>query len=286
MTNPPAIVINDATSRDIEALAPHALTSRDRTDLARAIEVLGVGEIELAMPSSGGNAIEDLTEVVAGLARARPILWGPASRHIVDAAARARVPTVYLAMKLSAHHAGRASSLDRLTRVIRHARDRGLTVALCGEDTSRTDFDLIRAVIAVAEAAGAVRFRLSDAAGVLHPTRTHALFRLLCAETDLEPEFRGHDDLGLATANTLAAVEGGATHVSVSLVRTQARSRVAHMEDVVGAIRVSTLHPVVVDLTRLPAVEARIAALLGAPAPSRRRRNQWAVTEMAGAEGR
>ena len=268
---PPAIVINDSTLRDVERMRPLTFFQQNKIDIAQGLEKVGVGEIELAMPSSRGTEIDDLSAIAAVLSRAKPILWGPASRHTVDAAARSGLGSVTLSVKLSARYAGRTAVLDRLTRIIIHARERGLTVGLCGDDASRADFDLIRAVIAAAEAAGASRFRFTDTMGVLHPIRTHALFRQLCAETDLELEFRGHDDFGLATANTLAAVEGGATHVSVSLVRRAEHSHAAQLEDVVGAIRISTMHPVNVDLTRIPPLASLVAVALGRPLPSRHR---------------
>lgn len=275
INRPPAIVINNATLRDVEQMVTSPFSRRNQIDLARDIEAVGAGDIELPMPVSGGSAIEELKALAAVPRRARPILWGPASRHIVDAAVRAGLAAVYLSAKLSSKHASRPLGLDRLARVIAYAREQGLRVALCGDDASRADFDLIRRVLALAETAGAFRFRVTDTAGVLHPIRTHALFRQLCAETDLELEFRGHDNFGLATANTVAAVEGGATHISVSMVRRAERTRVAQLEDAVGAICISTLHPVDVDLALVPAVLSRIAALPGMPAAPSRAGASW-----------
>ena len=269
---PPAIVINDSTLRDVQRYARPELSRSDRTIIARGLEKLGVAEIEFAFPSCRATAIADLAITAAALDRAKPVLWGPASRRTVDAAIRSGFAAVTLSVKLSSRFVGRTAVLHRITGIIGHARESGLTVAICGEDASRADFDLIRAVIATAESAGASRFRYTDTMGVLHPLRTHSLFRELCAETDLELEFRGHDDFGLAAANTLAAVQGGATHVSVSMVRRAAHSNTAQLEDVVGAIRISTLHPVDVDLALMPPLASRVATLLGLPSATTGRR--------------
>jgi homocitrate synthase NifV len=276
MTNlrPPAIVINDSTLRDVDRIAGGMFSERNQSEVVTSLERLGVQEIEFAMPAPGGTPIDDLAAVVSVMGRAQPRLWGPASRRTVDVAARAGIKAVTLSVKLSGQHV-RPAVLDRLTRIIVHARDRGLAVALCGADASRADFDLIRTVIAAAEAAGASRFRYTDTMGVLHPIRTHALFRELCAETDLELEFRGHDDFGLATANTVAAVEGGATHVSVSLIRHRELSNTAQLDDVVSAIRMSTLHPVGVDLALVPPLVSRIALMLGLKSTGRRGTGRW-----------
>jgi homocitrate synthase NifV len=262
-SRPPAIVINDSTLRDLEPLA--RLSRLHRNELSVLLEAAGVAEIELVTPCVAGTAIDDLAAVATMLVRAKPILWGPAAKHTVDTAVRAGIGAIFLSVKLSARRDGGAAVLNRLSRIIAYARERGLAVGLCGEDASRAGFDLIRDVIASAEASGASRFRFTDTAGLLHPIRTHALFRQLCAETDLELEFRGHDDFALATANALAAVQGGATHVSTSLVKRAGRLAAPSLEDVVGAIRISTLHPVDVDLARVPQLAARVAAALGLP---------------------
>jgi homocitrate synthase NifV len=96
--------------------------------------------------------------------------------------------------------------------------------------------------------------------GVLHPLRTHRLFRQLCAETDLELEFRGHDHFGLATANTVAAIQGGATHVSVSLSRIDERLGTAQLSETAHAIRKSTMHHTRIELPRIDALATLVSA--------------------------
>ena len=73
-------------------------------------------------------------------------------------------------------------------------------------------------------------------AGRARPLHTDATFRRLRARTDLELEFHGHDDLGLATANTLAALRGGALHASVCVLGLGERAGNAALEQVAAAI--------------------------------------------------
>lgn len=101
--------------------------------------------------------------------------------------------------------------LARIRDTVPYALDRGLKVAVGGEDSSRADPDFVRQVLAEAGKLNAHRFRFADTVGALDPLRTHAIFQDLRASIDLELEFHGHDDFGLATANTLAAPQGGAT---------------------------------------------------------------------------
>ena len=258
---PPAIVVNNSTLRDGEQAGQVALSRRDKIDIALALEQVGVDEIELALSSPCDAAIEDLAQVGAALEHAKPILWVAATKRAVNAAVRAGLGAVYLSVPLS----GRRISPDGFARVIEYACDRGLWVAVSGEDASRVDLDLVCDLIAAAEATGARRFRYADTMGVLHPLRTHRLFRQLCAETDLELEFRGRDDFALATANTLAAVQGGATHVSVSALRFSERPGIALLTDTARSIRLSTLHRTRIDFSRIPALATLISAATGRP---------------------
>jgi homocitrate synthase NifV len=262
----PAIVVNDSTLRDSEQAAHVALSCRNRIAIARALEQTGVDEIELALPSGRGIEIDDLASIRAALGSARPILWGPATKGTVNAAVRAGLNAIYLSVPLSGRHA----SPKGIERVVEYASEHGLSVAISGEDASRADLEVVCDVIAAAEAAGASRFRYVDTMGVLHPLRTHGLFRRLCAETDTELEFRGHDDFGLATANTLAAIQGGATHVSVSTVRTGERPGIAPLTDIASAIRLSTVHHTRIDFSRLPALATLVSTTTGRPFASNR----------------
>ena len=228
---PPAIIVSDSTLRS----ARTSLSRRDQIDIAMALECAGIDEIELGSPF-GSGAIADLAFVGAALCRSQPIVSGPATKAFVNAAIRTGFDAINLATSLSVSRGGRATLLAGIKRVVGYAVEKGLAVALEGEDASRSDLDLVCDVVAVAETAGARRFRYTDTTGVLHPVRTHCLFRQLCAETDLELEFRGHDHFGLATANTLAAIQGGATHISVSVGETDLQTRPAQLVGITDAI--------------------------------------------------
>ena len=139
------------------------------------------------------------------------------------------------------------------------ALDHGLSVSVGGEDFSRADPDfLLRVLDAVAEA-GAWRFRFADTLGVLDPFATEATFRRLRAHTTLALEFHGHDDLGLATANTLAALRGGATDASVCVLGLGERAGNAPLEQVAAAIARLGLGDTHVDLARLGALADLVA---------------------------
>ena len=135
------------------------------------------------------------------------------------------------------------------------------------EDASRAGPDFVCDVLVAAEEAGAHRFRFADTLGVLDPFQTYAVFKRLCRETDMELEFHGHDDLGLATANTLAAVQGGASHVSVCVLGLGERAGNAALEEVVAALDQIASRTTSVRTDRLPALAELVAAIARRPIP-------------------
>ena len=127
--------------------------------------------------------------------------------------------------------------LREIARQVPAAVDMGLQVCVGGEDASRADPDFIARVIDVAQQAGASRFRYADTLGISEPFSLRDSFATMRSNSDLELEMHAHNDLGLATANTIAAVNGGATHVNTTVHGLGERAGNAPLEEVVMALR-------------------------------------------------
>ncbi len=153
--------------------------------------------------------------------------------------------------------------LRSIASLVPRALDEGLEVCVGGEDASRADPDFLLRVVEAAEAAGARRFRFADTVGILEPFRTHQAISRLRRATGLELEMHAHDDLGLATANSLAAVVAGATHVNTTVNGLGERAGNAPLEEVAVGLRL--LHGIEtgIDFRRLPDVSTRVARASG-----------------------
>jgi homocitrate synthase NifV len=267
------IVINDSTLRDGEQAPGVSFTLQEKIAIALALEEAGVDEIEAGTPAMGDREISEIRAIGESLHRAESIAWCRMTRADVDRAKRTGLQRVNLSIPLSdiqmqaKLNVDRAGVLRRIHDVISYAVDCGLRVAMGGEDSSRADVEFLLVAAEAAVNAGAHRFRYADTLGHLEPFAAFEIISRLSHAIGLELEFHGHDDLGLATANTLAAIRGGATHASVCVLGLGERAGNAALEQVAAGL--NRFHPAGsnVNLTKLPQLAELVSRAAQRPIP-------------------
>jgi homocitrate synthase NifV len=267
------LTINDTTLRDGEQTAGVAFTLQERMRIAHSLDEAGVAELEVGIPAMGRREQEEIM-AIAGLGlSARLIVWCRMLEEDLQAAASCGVKTVNLSISVSDQQIGsklgkdRAWVLNQISAVTRKARAMGFDVCVGGEDSSRADPEFLTRVVLAAQLAGAMRFRFADTMGLLDPFSTFEVFKRLRHATTLQLEIHAHNDLGLATANTLAAIRAGATHASTTVNGLGERAGNAPLEEVVVAARKLYSIDTGVSSRLLPGISELVAKASGRPVP-------------------
>jgi 2-isopropylmalate synthase len=242
----------DTTLRDGEQSPGCSMNIPEKLRMAHALEALGVDIIEagfaIASPGDRAAISEICREIrgprIASLARARSEDI-QAAAHSVEDADRARIHVFLASSDIHLEHKlkiSRAEALEQTGSAVRLARTYVDDVEFSPEDATRTDPDFLCKMVTVAIEAGATVINLPDTVGYCVPNEYGAMFRML---RERVPQVAGitlsshcHNDLGMAVANSLAAVEAGVRQIECTINGIGERAGNAALEELAAAMLV------------------------------------------------
>jgi 2-isopropylmalate synthase len=252
--SPNHVVFFDTTLRDGEQSPGCSMTTQEKLTMAHALEDLGVDIIEagFAMASEGDfAAIATITQAIrmpriASLARAKKEDIEMAARAL-QFADRARIHVFLASSDLHLEYKlklGRAEALDLAGESVRQARTHVDDVEFSPEDSTRSDRDFLVEMVRIAVEAGATTINMPDTVGYSTPEEYGRMFAEVrervpaIDEKGVVLSSHCHDDLGLAVANSLAAIQAGARQVECTINGIGERAGNASLEEIAAALYV------------------------------------------------
>ena len=273
------VLIFDTTLRDGEQSPGATMSHGEKLEIAALLDEMGVDIIEAGFPiaSEGdfaavkGIAEQSQNSVICGLARAQI----PDIERCWEAIKPARQPRIHTFIGTSPLHRAIPNltmdeMADRIHDTVTHARNLCDNVQWSPMDATRTELDYLYRVVEIAIKAGATTINIPDTVGYTAPRESADLIRKLLENVPGADEIvfatHCHNDLGMATANSLAAVEAGARQIECTINGLGERAGNTALEEVVMALKVrNDIMPyrTQVDSTKIMNISRRVAAVSG-----------------------
>ena len=273
------VLIFDTTLRDGEQSPGATMTHAEKLEIAELLDDMGVNIIEAGFPIASEGDFKAVSEIsarsksatICGLARANykdiDRCW--------EAVKHAKSPRIHTFIGTSELHRAIPNltmdeMAERIHDTVTHARNLCDNVQWSPMDATRTEWDYLCRVVEIAIKAGATTINIPDTVGYTAPVESADLIRNLIKTVpgadDIIFATHCHNDLGMATANSLAAVEGGARQIECTINGLGERAGNTALEEVVMALKVrSDIMPYTtkIDTTKIMNISRRVAAVSG-----------------------
>jgi homocitrate synthase NifV len=237
------IKLVDTTLRDGEQAAGVVFSAQEKLNIALALDKAGVPWIEAGMPGMGEEEQEAMRYIVSATMKATVFAWNRAVKEDILASIACGFSFIHISVPVSDLHIreklekSREWVVRQLVEAVTFAKSFGCAVVVGAEDAARADTEFFLCVADVAAKLGATRIRYADTVGSMEPLAVYHRFTDLVKRCPLPIEFHGHNDFGLATANTLAAFRAGVPFGSTTVLGLGERAGNANMGEVVYAMQ-------------------------------------------------
>jgi isopropylmalate/citramalate/homocitrate synthase-like protein len=267
------IRIFDTTLRDGEQTPGVSLSIEEKLEIARQLDVLGVDAIEAGSPMSSEGEMAAVKEIAKAGLKAEICALARTIREDIDAAIQCDVDAVHTFISASdvqikhALNMTHEQVIQAAIEAVQYIKDHGFICEFSPMDATRANLDFLKRLCRAAEDAGADRINIPDTVGVMFPTAMKKLIVEIKDLVHVPISVHCHDDFGMAVANSLAAVEAGATQVHVTVNGIGERAGNASLEEVVMSLQALYKYETRINTRLLYSTSKLVSRLTGIPIP-------------------
>lgn len=261
--------ILDTTLRDGEQTPGVCFTLEEKLEIAKMLDKAGVKVIEAGIPAMGQQEIEVIKKMnLLGL-KCELLTWNRLSKSDIDRSLETGVKNVHIGVPTSDIHIynklkkNRKWLMETLKDVVSYAIGKGCKVSVGAEDASRTERDFLIEFYKTAEMLGVSRVRYADTVGALDPFGVYEKIKEIKANLNIDIDFHGHNDFGMATANALAAHRAGAKYISVTVNGIGERAGNTALEEIVTALKYVGRYKTDFDMKQIPVLSKYVERASG-----------------------
>ena len=265
--------ILDTTLRDGEQTAGIVFSNEEKVRIAMELDNAGVDIIEAGIPVMGREEKEVLSRINKLDLNAEVLSWNRMKKKDIKESLDCGINNIHISAPVSDLHINRKLNktrkwvLNKIDCLIKFAVEQGCTVSVGAEDASRAEMSFLIKFYRTAVEAGVERIRFADTVGALDPFSTAEKIRQIKDEISVVLDFHGHNDLGMATANALAAVREGAECVSCTVNGLGERAGNTPLEEIVVALQCLYNYKGNVDVKKLFSLSRLVGGCSGRQVP-------------------
>ncbi len=270
------IIINDTTLRDGEQTAGIVFSPDEKLLIAGLLDEIGVDEIEAGIPVMDGAeklSIKKINEL--GL-NAKIIGWNRAKPEDIYASLDIGLKFIHISIPISQIHMEYKLKKNfqyiktRLIDILRILNKEGVKYSVGGEDSSRADLESVIEIIKIAEDEGAYKYRYSDTVGILNPLKIYENIKKIKDSgkfSNILLEIHAHNDFGMASANSAAALSAGADSLSGSISGIGERAGNCALEEVIAYLNFIENQEIKFDFIKAKKLAKIISKITKRPIP-------------------
>ncbi|OGG94505.1 MAG: hypothetical protein A2508_08350 [Candidatus Lambdaproteobacteria bacterium RIFOXYD12_FULL_49_8] len=266
-------MIVDTTLRDGEQTPGVNFSTKEKLAIAIQLDQAGVACIEAGTPAMGRAEKQAIKEIIELGLNSQIVPWNRALERDVDHSLEIGAQWVHISLPVSSNLMFKKMGyqpnqiLAQLERVGRYVVAAGAKLSVGAEDATRAEAEFLLDYGLLAQEIGAKRLRLCDTVGIMDPFSLKARLGDLIKKLQVPVEIHAHNDLGMATANALAAFDAGAKWIDTTVLGLGERAGNTPLEEIVLALKITRGVDVGVKLAKLAKLAALVSQAAGRPIP-------------------